>query len=93
MSRMITEIEGGPGSRPESVDLEAEIRRMAEFVSQVARQMGLEGVAGALRIVAEGAPQACDKVHDLSRQFQDRTHQMQDEVDRFRLVAGGPGSG
>lgn len=85
MSRTIPEA----GSRPESVNLEAEIRRMAEFVTQVARQMGLEGVTGALKIVADDAPKASDRVHEMARQFLERTHQMQNEVDRFRAVAGG----
>ena len=85
MSRTIPE----NGARAESVNLEAEIRRMAEFVSQVARQMGLEGVVGALDIVADGQPRASDRVHDMARQFRERTHQMQEEVDRFRLVANG----
>lgn len=85
MSRTIRET----GTRPESVDLEAEIRRMAEFVTQVARQMGLEGVTGALKIVADGEPQASDRVQELARQFLGRTEQMQNEVDRFRAVAAG----
>src|SRR5262249_28059576 len=85
MSRTIPD----PGARAESVNLEAEIRRMAEFVTQVARQMGLEGVVGALDIVADGKPRASDRVHDMARQFRDRTNQMQNEVDRFRLVANG----
>lgn len=85
MSRTIPET----GARAESVDLEAEIRRMAEFVTQVARQMGLEGVIGALDIVADGQPRASDRVQDMARQFRERTHQMQYEVDRFRLVANG----
>lgn len=73
----------------QSVDLEAEIRRMAEFVTQVARQMGLEGIAGAIKIVTDGTPQASDRVHEMARQFQERTVQMEDEVARFRAVAGG----
>lgn len=85
MSRTIPE----PHSRPESVDLEAEIRRMAEFVTQVARQMGLEGVTGALAIAADGEANASGRVHDMARQFLDRTLQMQAEVDRFRTVANG----
>ncbi|MBK8158121.1 MAG: hypothetical protein IPK59_04830 [Rhodospirillaceae bacterium] len=84
MSRTIRE----PGSNSQSVDLEAEIRRMAEFVTQVARQMGLEGVTGALTIVGDGEPRACDRVHDMARQFMSRAEQMQNEVDRFMAVAG-----
>jgi hypothetical protein len=85
MSRTIS----GAHNASQSVDLEAEIRRMAEFVTQVARQMGLEGIAGALNIVAEGTPSASDRVHEMARQFQERTLQMEDEVARFRAVAGG----
>ncbi|WP_374370824.1 hypothetical protein [Dongia sp.] len=85
MSRTIPEA----GTRSEPVNLEVEIRRMAEVVTQVARQMGLEGVTGALKIVADGQPQASDRVHEMARQFLDRTHQMQSEVDRFRAVANG----
>jgi hypothetical protein len=84
MSRTIRE----PGSDAESVNLEAEIRRMAEVVTQVARQMGLEGVAGALKMAADGEPNACDRVHDMARQFMARAEQMQTEVDRFMAVAG-----
>ncbi|WP_303980903.1 hypothetical protein [Dongia mobilis] len=84
MSRTIRE----PGSGSQSVDLEAEIRRMAEFVTQVARQMGLEGVTGALTIVGDGEPRACDRVHEMARQFMTRAEQMQNEVDRFMAVAG-----
>jgi len=39
--------------------------------------------------VADGQPKASDRVHDMARQFRERTHQMQNEVDRFRLVASG----
>lgn len=85
MSRTIPKAD----ARAQSVDLEAEIRRMAEFVSQVARQMGLEGVVGALDIAGDGQPKASDRVHDMARQFRERTQQMQNEVDRFRLVASG----
>lgn len=85
MSRTIRE----PGSGSQSVDLEAEIRRMAEVVTQVARQMGLEGVTGALTMVSDGQPRACDRVHDMARQFMARAEQMQSEVDRFMAVAGG----
>lgn len=85
MSRTITE--NGAEARP--VKLEFEIRRMAEVVTQVARQMGLEGVTGALNIVADGEPRSSDRVHEMARQFMDRTRQMQDEVDRFRAVAQG----
>jgi hypothetical protein len=85
MSRTIPESD----TRSEPAKLEVEIRRMAEVVTQVARQMGLEGVTGALKIVADGEPRASDRVHDMARQFLDRTHQMQREVDRFRAVANG----
>jgi hypothetical protein len=85
MSRTIRE----PGNGNQSVNLEAEIRRMAEFVTQVARQMGLEGVTGALTIVGDGEPRACDRVHEMARQFMTRAEQMQSEVDRFLAVAGG----
>jgi hypothetical protein len=85
MSRTIPESE----TRPETANLEVEIRRMAEVVTQVARQMGLEGVTGALNIVADGEPRASERVHDMARQFLDRTLQMQSEVDRFRAVANG----
>ena len=84
MSRTIRE----PGSGSQSVDLEAEIRRMAEFVTQGARQMGWEGVTGALTIVGDGEPRACDRVHEMARQFMTRAEQMQNEVDRFMAVAG-----
>ncbi|WP_374312648.1 hypothetical protein [Dongia sp.] len=85
MSRTIRE----PGSESRSVNLEAEIRRMAEVVTQVARQMGIEGVSGALKIAADGEPRACDRVHEMARQFMGRAEQMQNEVDRFMAVAGG----
>lgn len=85
MSRTIPE--NGTGTQP--VKLEFEIRRMAEVVTQVARQMGLEGVTGALKIAADGEPRACDRVHEMASQFLERTRQMQDEVDRFRTVAHG----
>ncbi len=85
MSRTIRE----SGNESRSVNLEAEIRRMAEVVTQVARQMGIEGVSGALKIAADGEPRACDRVHDMARQFMARAEQMQSEVDRFMAVAGG----
>jgi len=85
MSRTIRE----PGQGGESVNLEAEIRRMAEVVTQVARQMGLEGISGALTMAGDGQPRACDRVHDMARQFMARAEQMQSEVDRFMAVAGG----
>lgn len=85
MSRTISEA----SNASKSVDLEAEIRRMAEFVTQVARQMGLEGIAGAIKIVADETPSASDRVHEMARQFRERTVQMEDEVARFRAVAGG----
>jgi hypothetical protein len=85
MSRTIRE----PGSGSQTVNLEAEIRRMAEVVTQVARQMGLEGVTGALTMAGDGEPRACDRVHDMARQFMVRAEQMQSEVDRFMSVAGG----
>lgn len=84
MSRTIRE----PGSNSQSVNLEAEIRRMADVVTQVARQMGLEGVTGALTMAGDGQPHACDRVHDMARQFMARAEQMQSEVDRFMSVAG-----
>lgn len=84
MSRTIRE----NGGESRSVNLEAEIRRMAEVVTKVARQMGIEGVNGALTMAADGEPHACDRVHDMARQFMARTEQMQDEVDRFMAVAG-----
>ncbi|WP_374382239.1 hypothetical protein [Dongia sp.] len=84
MSRTIRE----NGGESRSVDLEAEIRRMAEVVTKVARQMGIEGVTGALTMAADGEPKACDRVHEMARQFMDRTEQMQAEVDRFMAVAG-----
>lgn len=85
MSRTIRE----PGQGAPSVDLEAEIRRMAEVVTQVARQMGLEGISGALTMAGDGQPRACDRVHDMARQFMARAEQMQSEVNRFMAVAGG----
>ena len=85
MSRTIRE----SGSESQSVNLEAEIRRMAEVVTQVARQMGIEGVSGALKMASDGEPNACDRVHDMARQFMARAEQMQNEVDRFMAVAGG----
>lgn len=85
MSRTIRE----PGTGTESANLEAEIRRMAEVVTQVARQMGLEGVTGALTMAGDSQPRACDRVHDMARQFLARAEQMQSEVDRFMAVAGG----
>ncbi|WP_374650683.1 hypothetical protein [Dongia sp.] len=85
MSRTIRE----PGSESRSVNLEAEIHRMAEVVTQVARQMGIEGVSGALKMAADGEPRACDRVHEMARQFMARAEQMQSEVDRFMAVAGG----
>jgi hypothetical protein len=85
MSRTIRE----SGSESQSVNLEAEIRRMAEVVTQVARQMGIEGVSGALKMAGDGEPRACDRVHDMARQFMARAEQMQNEVDRFMAVAGG----
>lgn len=85
MSRTIRE----SGTENQSVDLEAEIRRMAEVVTQVARQMGIEGVSGALKMAGDGEPHACDRVHDMARQFMARAEQMQNEVDRFMAVAGG----
>jgi hypothetical protein len=84
MSRTIRE----PGNEGRSVNLEAEIRRMAEVVTQVARQMGIEGVSGALKMAADGEPRACDRVHEMARQFMSRAEQMQAEVDRFMAVAG-----
>jgi hypothetical protein len=84
MSRTIRE----PGNESRSVNLEAEIRRMAEVVTQVARQMGIEGVSGALKMAADGEPRACDRVHEMARQFMSRAEQMQAEVDRFMAVAG-----
>lgn len=85
MSRTIRE----PGQGTPSVDLEVEIRRMAEVVTQVARQMGLEGISGALTMAGDGQPRACDRVHDMARQFMARAEQMQSEVNRFMAVAGG----
>lgn len=83
MSRTIRE----PGSERQNVSLEAEIRRMAEIVTQVARQMGIEGVTGALKMAGESEPRACDRVHAMARQFLARAEQMQNEVDRFMSVA------
>ena len=61
---------------------------MAEVVTQVARQMGLEGISGALTMAGDGQPHACDRVHDMARQFMSRAEQMQSEVERFMAVAG-----
>jgi len=46
-------------------------------------------VTGALTIVGDGEPRACDRVHEMARQFMTRAEQMQSEVDRFMAVAGG----
>lgn len=84
MSRTIRE----PAKASETAALEAEIRRLAHVVIQVARQMGLEGVCGALKMAGDGEPRSCDRIHDMARQFLTRAEQMQSEVDRFMAIAG-----
>ena len=67
--------------------LQAEIERMAELVFGVARDTGLEAVAAALSLTAEGGAAAPDRVRDIANDLLSRAEIMQTEIGRFMSVA------
>lgn len=67
----------------QTLNLETEIHRIAELVTQIAHQMGTEGATQALTMATDGAPHAGDRVYKLAQHLISCTEQIQTEVDRF----------
>ena len=73
----------------ETEQLRAEIHRMADMVSGVVRQTGIDSIAAAMTIAASGAPTAPKDATRVAGELLDRAVVMQTEIDRFLSIAAG----
>jgi len=73
----------------ETAQLRAEIQRMADMVSGVVRQTGIDGINAAMAVAASGAQTAPKDAHKIAHQILERASVMQSEIDRFLAIANG----
>jgi hypothetical protein len=81
-----------PISLPEATETEqlrAEIQRMADMVSGVVRQTGIDGINAAMAVAASGASTAPKDATKVAHQILERATVMQSEIDRFLAIANG----
>ena len=70
-------------------ELQAEVARMADMVSEATRKAALDGIATALSNAADRTFETPDRVREIANQVLSRAAIMQNEIDRFRAVAHG----
>ena len=81
-----------PISLPEATEtaqLRAEIQRMADMVSGVVRQTGIDGINAAMAVAASGSDSAPKDATKVAHQILERATVMQNEIDRFLAIANG----
>ena len=91
-SGMTTMAQPNPIILPENAEtahLRAEIQRMADMVSGVVRQTGIDGINAAMAVAASGAPTAPKDAHKVAHRILERATVMQCEIDRFLAIANG----
>ena len=76
-------------ARLETEQLRAEIHRMADMVSSVVRQTGIDGISAALTVAASGTASAPKDAHRVAAELLERAEVMQTEIDRFLSIAVG----
>jgi cell division septum initiation protein DivIVA len=89
---MTTMAQPNPKVLPENAEtaqLRAEIQRMADMVSGVVRQTGIDGINAAMAIAATDADSAARDATKVAQQILERASVMQNEIDRFLAIANG----
>ena len=77
------------GGVAEIAQLRAEIQRMADMVSGVVRQTGIDGINAAMAVAASGSDSAPKDALKIAHQILERASVMQSEISRFLAIAGG----
>jgi hypothetical protein len=73
----------------ETAQLRAEIQRMADMVSGVVRQTGVDGINAAMAVAVSGSDSAPKDATKVAQQILERATVMQSEIDRFLAIASG----
>jgi len=73
----------------ETAQLRAEIQRMADMVSGVVRQTGIDGINASMAVAASGLSTAPKDATKVAHQILERAVVMQSEIDRFMAIANG----